>query len=96
MLITESSMKTNHVPASQSENSSTATTGSSNIVPAVPFQTTTTSTGTPPLRSRNQNRSDDKSEKADNASAGTAKGKNPPKPPDEFYRDLQQFHEKRG
>ncbi|XP_073843149.1 brahma associated protein 170kD isoform X2 [Musca autumnalis] len=85
MLITETA-KATALP--QSENSSN--TGAS---------TNTTPTGTTPLRSRNQNRGDKQSEdKSENASAATTtiKGKNPPKPPEEFYRDLQLFHEKRG
>ncbi|XP_061389498.1 AT-rich interactive domain-containing protein 2 [Musca vetustissima] len=97
MLITETA-KASALP--QSEN--TTNTGAANITNNANattnvFSSSTTSapnTGTP-LRSRN--RGDKQSEdKSEYGSATTSKGKNPPKPPDEFYRDLQLFHEKRG
>ncbi|XP_065370051.1 AT-rich interactive domain-containing protein 2 isoform X2 [Calliphora vicina] len=53
----------------------------------------TTAAGTP-LRSRNYNR--DRQQSDDKQDTTNIKGKNPPKPMEEFYKDLQQFHEKRG
>ncbi|XP_013112828.2 AT-rich interactive domain-containing protein 2 isoform X2 [Stomoxys calcitrans] len=91
MLLTEP-VKTNNMHKVQQTDISLITSAPSNS--AVPVQAPTT-----PLRSsRNQNRgdknSDDRFERENNATA--TKGRNPPKPPDEFYKDLQQFHEKRG
>lgn len=64
------------------------------VASSVSYSSTTTTVTGVPLRARNNNRdrqqSDDKQENV------YIKGKNPPKPLEEFYKDLQQFHEKRG
>uniref|UniRef100_A0A1I8MHJ9 ARID domain-containing protein n=1 Tax=Musca domestica TaxID=7370 RepID=A0A1I8MHJ9_MUSDO len=96
MLITEIS-KANTL--SQSENTIVTGANTTNNATATTTSFTSSSSDAPktgtPLRSRN--RGDKQSEdKPENASASTGKGKNPPKPPEEFYRDLQLFHEKRG
>jgi len=73
---------------------------------ALPFNTSNPSDGvsTPkpvktefPLRQRNQSiiSLGEKIDKPENVFF-TSKNKNPPKPPEEFYKDLQQFHERRG
>lgn len=52
----------------------------------------TPSTGTP-SRARNSNR--DRQQSDEKPDTPNIKGKIPPKPKDEFYKDVQQFHEKR-
>lgn len=63
------------------------TTSSANVASTV--------TGTP-LRSRNQSRLDKQQQEEKPENVSVPKGKTPTKPPEEFYRDLQQFHDKRG
>ncbi|KAM7361265.1 brahma associated protein 170kD isoform 2-T2 [Cochliomyia hominivorax] len=105
MLLNETIKSSNILQIQQNEN----TTQSGNTINAIGVitansaslgvssvvATTATTTAGTPLRSRYSNRdrqqSDDKQE-----NSNTTKGKNPPKPMDEFYKDLQQFHEKRG
>ena len=87
-------LKSSTLPASQDTNNQISGSG-------VPFSSPAKlSSGynqPTPLRARNQqfnnnNASSDKPSDGGN----TSKGKNPPKPPDEFYKDLQSFHERRG
>lgn len=51
-----------------------------------------------PLRARNQQQNASGNDKSNDGGGGIAgfRGKNPPKPPEEFYKDLQIFHERRG
>lgn len=96
MLLNESMKSLNTSQLNQNE-SALPNNSASSVIGVISANTGTgaITTGTP-LRSRNQNRdrqqSDEKWDKQDNPNF---KGKNPPKPPDEFYKDLQNFHEKR-
>ncbi|XP_075145959.1 brahma associated protein 170kD [Haematobia irritans] len=83
MLITEPP-KTNHLQKAQQMDNISAS-GAATVVSQQAATTT-------PLRS-SRNRGD---RQTDDNNSSTSKGKNPPKPPDEFYKDLQQFHDKRG
>ncbi|XP_037808501.1 AT-rich interactive domain-containing protein 2 isoform X2 [Lucilia sericata] len=99
MLLNES-MKTSNISQLQQNDGSTNNNSATNTIGVITASTAsanassgTTTTGTP-LRSRNNNR--DRQQSDDKQDSSNIKGKNPPKPMEEFYKDLQQFHEKRG
>lgn len=93
MIITDSMKSGNNTQLGSMEAVGNLGANTSSINTGTTVTSNSTATGTP-LRARNRERNqEDRAEKQENV---VGKGKNPPKPPEEFYKDLQLFHEKRG
>lgn len=97
MLLNET-VKTSNIPQmNQNEGGAFSTTSNTigvTTASSAPCSSTTTTVTGVPLKTRNYNR--DRQQSDDKPENVNIKGKNPPKPMEEFYKDLQQFHEKRG
>ncbi|XP_046806650.1 AT-rich interactive domain-containing protein 2 isoform X1 [Lucilia cuprina] len=99
-MLLNDSMKSSNISQLTQNDGSTNNASATNTIGVITASTAsasassgTTTTGTP-LRSRNNNR--DRQQSDEKQDSSNIKGKNPPKPMEEFYKDLQQFHEKRG